>query len=88
VLNEIYSKVSIGKHLPDSFPIQNDLKQGAPSSPMLFNFATEYTIRKVQEKQVGLKLNGTHHLLVYAVELNLLDDNIDITKKNTHTHEL
>jgi hypothetical protein len=45
-LNEKYSKVHIGKHLPDSFPIQNGLKQGDALSPLLFNFALEYAIRK------------------------------------------
>jgi hypothetical protein len=34
---------------------------------------------------VGLKFNGTHQLLVYADDVNLLDDNIDTTKKNTET---
>jgi hypothetical protein len=34
---------------------------------------------------VGLKLNGTHHLLASADYVNLLGDNIDTTKKNTET---
>jgi hypothetical protein len=80
-LNEIYSKVLIGKHLSNSFPIQNG---GDVLSPLLFNFALEYAIRKFHDNQVGLKLNGTHQLLVYAVDVNLLCDNIDIVKKNTN----
>jgi hypothetical protein len=43
---------------------------------MHFSFALEYTIRKIQENQVGLKLNGTHQLLAYADYVNLLEDNI------------
>jgi hypothetical protein len=46
-LNETYSKVRVGKYLSNSFPIQNGVKQGDALSPLLFNFASEYAIRKV-----------------------------------------
>ena len=71
-LNETYSRVRVGKHLPGVLPIRNGLKQGDVLSPFLFNFTLEHAIRRVQVNQEVLKLNGTHHLLVYAAG----DDNI------------
>jgi hypothetical protein len=40
---------------------------------------------KIQENPVGLKFNGTHHLLVYADDMNVLGDNINTMKENTET---
>jgi hypothetical protein len=82
-LNKTYNKIHITKHLSDKFSVKNEVKQGNHLSLLFFNFASEYSIRKVQENQVGLKLNGTHRLLVYSVDVNLLGGNIYHKHKET-----
>ena len=81
-LTEIYSRVWVGKHLSDIFPIRNGLKQGDALSLLLFSCASEYAIRRVQVKQDGLILNGTHQLLVYADDVNILGGSVHTVKEN------
>jgi hypothetical protein len=69
--------------LSNACPIRNSLKVGDALSPLVFNFTLEFHIRKIQENKEGLEPNGTHKLLINANDVNLLGENINITKKNT-----
>jgi retron-type reverse transcriptase len=64
------------------FPIKNGLKQGDTLSPLLVNFALEYVFRRVRVSQDGLKLNGTHQLLIYADDVNIMGGSVHTVKEN------
>ena len=66
--------------MSSTFPIENGLKQGDALSPLLFNFVLEYALRKVQETNLGLDMNGTHQVLAYADDVNLIGDDVRIEK--------
>jgi hypothetical protein len=74
-LNETYSTDCVGKNLSDKFLIQNGLKQGDALSPLLFNFALEYAIRRIQEKQKDWNWMG-HISFLPADDSNILGENI------------
>jgi hypothetical protein len=64
------------------FSIKNGLKQGDALSPLLFKFALEYANRRIQVNQDAYKLTGTHQLLVYADDVNILGRSVHTIKKN------
>jgi hypothetical protein len=61
------------------------LKQAYVLSPLIFNFALENPIRRIQVNQDGLKLNGTHQLLDYADDVNILGGSLRTINKNAQT---
>jgi len=63
--------------------MQGEIPQAACTELLLtLNSALEYAIRKVQVNQDGLKLNGTHQLLAYADDVNILGGSIHTLKGN------
>jgi hypothetical protein len=68
------------KHLSDALPIRSGLQQGHALTQFLFNFTSEYAIRKVHENIEEVELNGTHQLLVNVNDINLLVECIPIKK--------
>ena len=69
--------------MSDMFPIRSGLKQGDALSPLLFNFVLDWAIRRVQVNQDGLKLNGTHQLLAYVDDVNIVGGRVRAVKENT-----
>ena len=54
-LNETWSEEWIDRHLSNTLPVKNGLKQGDALLPLLCNFALGYTVRRVQANQQQLK---------------------------------
>jgi len=81
-LTETYRRVRVGKHLSAMLPIKGGLKQEDALSPLLFNFALDCATRRVQVNQDDVKLNGTHQLLVYADDVNILGGSVHAVKEN------
>ena len=82
-LNETHSRIRVGKHLSDMFPLKNGLKQEDTFSPLFFNFVLEYAIMSVQVNQDVWKLHGTYRIMVYADDVNILDGSLHAINKNT-----
>jgi len=79
--NETYHKVLIDKHLSDTLPIQNGLKQGDAWLTLLFDFVFEQAIKKFRANQEVVKLNVTHQLVVCADLCYFLGKYTHSTKK-------
>ena len=72
----------MGKNLSDMFPVTTSLKQEDALSPFLFSFVLDYAIRRVQVNQDGLKSIGTHYLLVYTDDVDILGGSVHTIKEN------
>jgi hypothetical protein len=59
----------------------NGLKKGDALSPLFLNFALEYTIKRDQVNQDGLKSNGTHLLLGYSDYVNIFGGSVHTIEK-------
>ena len=82
-LTETCNRGRVGKNLSDMFLVRNGLKQGDALTSLLLNFALEYPIKKVQVNQDGLVLNGTHQLLTYVDDINILRGSLHTIQENT-----
>lgn len=71
--------------MSEIFNIHNQLKQGDVLSPLLFNLVLRYVIKKMQESEGGLRLNGITQLLTYVNDIALLGNNKEILINNTKT---
>jgi hypothetical protein len=69
------------------FSFKYGLKQGDALTPLLFKFALENAIKRVQVNQDGFKLNGTHQLLTYGYCVNILRGSVHTLKEDVRRFE-
>jgi hypothetical protein len=72
VLKETYRNFCIGKHVCDTFPAPDGLKQGDALLPLLFNFASDTPLAVSKKPRTGVEINGIQQLLVCPNAINLL----------------
>jgi hypothetical protein len=63
-----------------SFPIHSGLKHGYALSALPLSFNPEHVIEKENNTNLGLDMNGTHQVLAYADNVNLLGVDIRTIK--------
>ena len=81
-LTETYSRVRVGKNLSDRFPIRNGLKHGDALTLCFSILPCSMPLGGFRVNQNGLKLNGTHQILAYADDVNILEGSVHTVKKN------
>jgi hypothetical protein len=57
--------------------------QGDALSSLICNFALKYAIRKVQENEEELQLNGLNQVHIYADDINFFHEHINFIKNKT-----
>jgi len=83
-LEESYSRVRLGNHLCDMFPIRM-LSKKELFYRHCFSTFLDYAISRVQVNKDDLKLNGKHQILVYADYVNIFGGSVYTIKKNADT---
>ena len=78
------SENTITKYVSNIWILENDLKREDDLSPLLLNLVLECAVRNVQETNLGLDMNGTHQMLVYVDDVNLIRDDIRTIEKRRY----
>ena len=68
--------IKIDGQLSEPFTVLNGLRQGDALSPVLFNFALEWVMRKIQEIPRIFTARGMKLILAYADDIDIISDNL------------